>query len=90
MPLAERLPIAQTTLAAEEELALSLDDVLLRRIDPGPLDLVRCWRQAPRIAKELAGALGWTRDQMEGQVRAFRRGVEEELLAARGWIPIEP
>lgn len=82
--LAERLAIAQARLAAEAELALTLDDVLLRRMDPGPLDLVRCVQLAPVVARAMAEPLGWNREQMEGQIEAFRAGVEEELRAARG------
>ena len=86
--LEARLVIAQARLAVAEELALSLDDVLLRRLDPGPLDLVECWRLAPDVAKELAEPLGWSRDQMDTQIEDFRRSVERDLRAARGDIPI--
>lgn len=85
----ERILRAQATLAAEEEGALSLDDILLRRVDPGLLDLVRCWHQAPLVAREVAEPLGWSREHMESQVEAFRRGIEEELRATRGDIPIQ-
>lgn len=82
--LEERITIAQSRLAVEQELALTLDDALLRRMDPGPLDLVRCWELAPTVAKEMAEHLGWSRDQMERQIADFRRGVEEDLRTARG------
>ena len=86
--LTERIVLAEARLAVEAELALSLDDVLLRRLYPGPLDLVRCWELSRTVAKEVAEALGWNRSQMEEQIGDFRRGVEDELRSARGDIPI--
>lgn len=82
--LAERLLIAEARLAAAEEGALSLDDVLLRRLEPGPLDLERAIEIAPLVASEVADVLGWTRAQMESQIEAFRRGARTDLEAARG------
>ncbi len=85
--LDERIALAQAKLAVEEEGALALDDVLLRRMDPGPLDLERCLRLARPVAAEIAGPLGWSRAQMEAQVEAFRDAAKSDLLAARGEIP---
>lgn len=84
LALDERVLIAQTRLAATEEGALALDDVLLRRIEPGPLDLERSVEIAPLVAREMADLLGWTREQTEAQVEAFRRGAAADLEAARG------
>ena len=84
MRLADRVLIAATRMAAEEEGALSLDDALLRRLDPGPLDLVRSIEIAPLVAREMAEPLGWTRQQMEAQIEAFRHGASGDLTAARG------
>ncbi len=82
--LAERVLIAAARMAAEEEGALSLDDALLRRLDPGALDLERAIEIAPLVAREMAEPLGWTRQQMEAQVEAFRQGATGDLTAARG------
>lgn len=78
----ESLFDAQVDLAVDEEWALSLDDLLLRRIGAGALDLRLCWRAAPRAAVRMAEHLGWSRHQTTSQVDDFRAGVVTELAAA--------
>jgi glycerol-3-phosphate dehydrogenase len=82
-----RVVLAQARLAVEEEHALSLDDVLLRRIAPGALDLEACRELAEPVAREMADLLGWSRDELDGQVEAFRQGAAADLGAARGEPP---
>jgi glycerol-3-phosphate dehydrogenase len=82
-----RVVLAQARLAVEEEHALSLDDVLLRRIAPGALDLEACRELAEPVAREMADLLGWSRDELDGQVEAFRQGAAAALGAARGEPP---
>jgi glycerol-3-phosphate dehydrogenase len=73
---------AQVRLAVEEEWALGLDDLLLRRLGPGPLDLRACHAQAGRAAALLAEALGWTAAERDHHLQEFRSGVESDLVAA--------
>ena len=73
---------AQVDLAAADEWALSLDDVLLRRLTPGPLDLPACLALAPRAAELLGTRLGWTAGDVADQVRSFRELVDREWAAA--------
>lgn len=69
-------------LAAEEEWALSLDDVLLRRILPGPLDLRMCLDQIPAAAEALAPLLAWDDAQTGEQIAHARRLIGQELRSA--------
>ena len=79
---AEGLERAQVELAAETEWAWSLDDLLLRRTLPGPLDLRRCAQLAPRAAELLGGSLGWSARERDLQTDSFVRGVREDLRLA--------
>ncbi len=67
--------LAQLERAVEDEWALSLGDVLLRRT---PLGLEAC--QAldclDGIAQQMAGLLGWTAAERERQMEAYRREIE--------------
>jgi glycerol-3-phosphate dehydrogenase len=78
----EALLAAQVQLACEEEWALTLDDVLLRRLAPGPLDLPTCVALAPKAAELLAHHLGWSAEEKAAQVSSFTALVERELTAA--------
>ena len=73
---------AQIATAVEDEWALGLDDLLLRRLEPGPLDLKACWREAPEAARELGTYLAWSDDEVESQAAEFRDGIERDLEAA--------
>ncbi|HEX5757948.1 MAG TPA: glycerol-3-phosphate dehydrogenase/oxidase, partial [Thermoanaerobaculia bacterium] len=70
------------TRAADEEWALALDDLLLRRLEPGPLDYAACLAAAPRAAALLGERLGWSEGERQAQVGAFAALVEGELAAA--------
>lgn len=85
--LGERLLIAGARMAVAEEGALSLDDVLLRRLHPGPLDLEQTLEIAPLVAREIADPLGWTREQMGSQLEIYRQRAFGDLVAARGSPP---
>lgn len=69
-------------LAAEEEWALSLDDLLLRRLLPGPLDLRRCVQVAETAARWASGALRWEGAALQSQVEGFHDLVGHELAVA--------
>jgi glycerol-3-phosphate dehydrogenase len=78
----EGLFAAQVRWAAEDEWALALDDLLLRRVAPGALDLVGCREKAARAAGLLGARLGWTDEEREGQVTQFVTAIDRELSAA--------
>ncbi len=78
----DTLLAAQIDLAATEEWALTLDDLLLRRLTPGPLDLSACRALAPRAADLLAPRLGWTAQEKQDQVRSFGELIDREWTAA--------
>ncbi|MDX1503349.1 MAG: glycerol-3-phosphate dehydrogenase/oxidase [Thermoanaerobaculia bacterium] len=78
----ETLAAAQLEMAVRDEEALALDDVLLRRVGPGALDLVACRRQAADAAEEAGQALGWTDRQRDAQASGFRAAAAAELEGA--------
>lgn len=82
-----RLRRAQIAMAVEREWALSLDDLLLRRLEPGPLDLAQCWREAPAAARELGTRLDWSDHDIEEAAAGFRDGIERDLEAAGVPLP---
>ncbi len=73
---------AQIETAVEEEWALGLDDLLLRRLEPGPLDLKQCWQEAPAAAHRLGTLLDWSEDEIATQTAEFRSEIETDLGAA--------
>ncbi len=75
----EQLLEFQIAWAVREEWALTLDDLLLRRLLPGALDLKACYEMAPRAARTMAEHLGWSAGEEAAQVREFREGVDRDL-----------
>ncbi len=78
---------AQIAMAVEDEWALGLDDLLLRRLEPGPLDLKACWREAPDAARELGSHLGWSEGETNHAASDLRGGIERDLAAAGVPLP---
>ena len=81
-PDPEALFAAQIDLAVDEELALTLGDVLMRRAGPGALDLRTSHELAPATARRMAERLGWTDDEEREQVELLRSGIRRDLAAA--------
>lgn len=77
-----RLRRAQIAMAVKREWALSLDDLLLRRLEPGPLDLKQCWREAPAAARELGSHLAWSDQEVTRAAAELRDGITRDLGAA--------
>ena len=73
---------AQIELAVEEEWALSLDDLLLRRVGPGALDLRTSWEVAPRVGRKAAELLGWSAAERDEAIEELRAGLAGDLSAA--------
>ena len=90
--LAEALPLpgdhsrallaAQIEMAIEEEWALSLDDLLIRRIGPGALDLKTCLTLAEPAAEIMAAKLGWSEEETRHEVEEFVEAARRDLEAA--------
>ncbi|HVF58548.1 MAG TPA: FAD-dependent oxidoreductase [Thermoanaerobaculia bacterium] len=76
----DRQPLAAPD--ADDDWALTLDDLLLRRREPGPLDLPACLAAAPGAAAELGEKLEWSDGERAAQVEGFRVLVEGEFAAA--------
>lgn len=83
----DRVLDAQIELAVEEEWALSLDDLLLRRVGPGALDLRASWKMAPAIGSKTAALLGWSDAERDEAVEALRAGLAADLTAAAAPVP---
>lgn len=83
-PLVEGLPHlrAEAVYAARYELAQTLDDVLTRRIPGRWLAAEATARAAEDAARLVAPELGWTDDDVEREVAAFRAAVAAEREAA--------
>lgn len=77
----DRVLDAQIELAIEEEWALSLDDLLLRRVGPGALDLRASWEAAPRVGRKAAELLGWSTTERDDAVDELRAGLAGDLAA---------
>ncbi len=76
----ERQPLAAPD--GDDDWALALDDLLLRRREPGPLDLPACLAAAPAAAAAVGEKLGWSDGERAAQVEGFRELVESEFSAA--------
>jgi glycerol-3-phosphate dehydrogenase len=76
------LLVTQIEMAIEDEWALSLDDLLIRRIGPGALDLKSCLDLAEPAADIMATKLGWSEEETAREIDEFRRGVQRDLQAA--------
>jgi glycerol-3-phosphate dehydrogenase len=85
-----RLLAAQIEMAIDEEWALSLDDLLIRRISPGALDLKACLELAEPAAEIMAAKLGWSEEETAREVEEFVEAARRDLQAAgvptsEGW-----
>jgi glycerol-3-phosphate dehydrogenase len=83
-PIVEGLPYvrAEVLHAAREEMALTLDDVLTRRIPARWLAADASASAADEVAALLAPELGWNEDEIQRQVASYRAAVATDLAAA--------
>ena len=65
----------------------SLDDLLLRRLGPGALDLRLVWERTPRVAHTLARLLEWSAGDESHAVGEMRAGLAGDLAAAGAPLP---
>lgn len=78
----EALLAAQIAIAVDEEWALSLDDLLIRRIGPGALDLRQSLELARPAATMMAERLDWTPTETRREIDEFCAGARRDLEAA--------
>jgi glycerol-3-phosphate dehydrogenase len=80
-PLVDGHPFleAEIAWAAERELALSLDDVLARRIRLAPALRDRGASIAPRVAAIVGHVLGWDEARRAAEVTAYLAGAHREF-----------
>jgi glycerol-3-phosphate dehydrogenase len=84
-PIAKDDPpvLAEVVLAAREDMAVAVEDVLLRRTRLGHLLSDQGREAAPAVAELMAAELGWPPETEAAQVLAYRR------VADRFKVPIE-
>ena len=70
---------AEVAWAVEHELAMSLDDMLARRIRLAPEVRDRGAACAPRVAQVMGAILGWDDDRRAAEVRTYLDGAHREF-----------
>lgn len=83
-PLVPGLPYrrAEAVFAVRHEMATTLDDVLSRRTRARLLGRDATDAAAPGVARLIAPELGWSAEEIERQVSAYRAGLAAERAAA--------
>ena len=75
---------AEIAWAVDQELALSLDDLLARRLRLAPVLRDRGEAVAPRVAEIAGGILGWGADRQAREVAAYLEGARREFAVPPG------
>jgi glycerol-3-phosphate dehydrogenase len=80
-PICEHNPetLAQVGYAVERERAMTLGDVLLRRLPCG-WSACHALDGAGRVAETMAERLGWSAERVKGEIVAYEREVGETLV----------
>lgn len=83
--IAPELPyvMAEVAYACESEMAVTLDDVLARRLHLNFEEDSRGVQPAPAVARVMASRLGWTADEAGAQVTAYTAAIEKEMAAEK-------
>ncbi len=78
--------VAEAVHALQNECALTLGDVLLRRV---PVALAGGWskEQTRQAAERIGAAAGWSGERVEGEVDSFEAERAEFLIKVRGREP---
>jgi glycerol-3-phosphate dehydrogenase len=81
-PIVPDLPymLAEVAYACRSEMAMTLDDVLTRRLHLNFEDWSQGVQPAPLVAQVMARELGWTAREAEAQVATYREKVTAEKL----------
>ena len=77
----ERHPFLEVEIAwaVDQALALTLDDLLVRRLRLAPVLRDRGEAVAPRVAEIAGGILGWDADRQAREVAAYLDGARREF-----------
>jgi glycerol-3-phosphate dehydrogenase len=83
--IAPELPyvMAEVAYACQSEMALTLADVLARRLHLNFEDWSRGVQPAPQVAQVMARWLGWSAAETEAQVAQYSAAIEEEIGAEK-------
>jgi len=73
------LTAAEVYWAVQEEMALNLTDVMVRRLGLAYLTPDNGRRAAPKAAEFTAGLLGWTAEETQSQLETYYRLLSDEL-----------
>ncbi len=71
--------MAEVKFCVEHELAVSLEDMLFRRLRLGLVHQRQCMEAAPRVAKLMAQLLNWDNVRMDHELRAVDALLDEHL-----------
>jgi glycerol-3-phosphate dehydrogenase len=79
----EALTEGEIDFAVQNEMVVTLDDLLRRRIAVGLFDIERAVGAAPQAARALGKRLGWTRERADDEARRFAADRMLELATVR-------
>jgi glycerol-3-phosphate dehydrogenase len=71
--------MAEVVHCVENEMAISLEDVLCRRLRLGFLHREQCLAAAPRVAKMMQTLCGWDSLRLKGELSALARNLASQL-----------
>ena len=74
------LTTAEVAWAIDQEMALTLQDVLVRRLNLSHLTPDNARKLVPIVARIMASFLGWTKEEETLQISSYMDLVERELL----------
>ncbi len=77
------LTLAELEHCVEQEMALTLDDLLRRRVRTAMFDAEAAMAAAPEVARALAVRLGWDDDRRRQEVDVFVSRTRAQISAAR-------
>ncbi len=75
--------MAEVVYACRSEMAMTLADVLARRLHLSFEDWSRGVQAAPAVAQVMAGALGWNAAETAAQVAQYTSAIEQEMAAEK-------
>jgi glycerol-3-phosphate dehydrogenase len=83
--IAPELPyvMAEVVYACQSEMAVTLADMLARRLHLNFEDWSRGVQPAPRVAQVMARELGWSEAETNAQVAEYKAAIEEEIAAEK-------
>jgi glycerol-3-phosphate dehydrogenase len=71
--------LAEIPFSVRNEMVVSLEDMLMRRLRLGMLDQKQCLDVAPIVAEIMADELGWDRIREKLELSTFEKLLQEHL-----------